>query len=392
MPIFSVEEIPPDPILKIPPLYRQDPRPCKLNLGVGAYRTEEGRPFLFSAVKEAEKHLFSQTLDKEYLPIEGDLTFLSLSQRLLFSEEETKNCVSVQTIGGSCALRLAADFLTRVGLKRLYLPDLTWPNHENILGNTLEIASYPYYDQETLSLQESALLDALAKMPKSSIVLLHGCCHNPTGVDPSASLWKKIAAIMQEKELLPLFDVAYQGFASSIEEDRSFLRPFIDSGQTFFVAYSYSKNMGLYGERIGHLTYFSKDKHTFLPVLSHFRRLVRKHYSSPCLHGARIVETVLENPQLTALWKEELTQAKGRIDKIRNLLAKELGERFSKKFEKICGQRGLFALFPLSAAQVERLQNDFAIYMPSSGRFSLAGLSEKTLPYFLEALSSVYPR
>lgn len=385
-----IKEIPADPILKITPLYLRDKNPHKLNLGVGAYRTAEGNPFLFSAVKEAEKRVFEKKLDKEYLPIDGDSEYLHLSQKLLFpNEKEQKNCISIQTIGGSSALRLGADFLSLAGLKLIYLPSLTWPNHENVLGNTLKIEHYPYYDKESFSLDEKAFLNALLQAPKHSIILLHGCCHNPTGVDPSFSLWEKIASITKEKDLVPLFDIAYQGLAHSIEEDRKFLVPFIESDQSFFITYSYSKNMGLYGERIGHFTYFSKDDTTFSPILSNLKRLVRKNYSSPALEGARLVKTVLEDPSLKALWQKELSQIKGRVDHIRLLLSEELSRKFSLSYQKVKEQKGLFALLPLSPKQVDLLQEQFSIYMPSSGRANLAGLSEQTIPYFLDALTKV---
>jgi aspartate aminotransferase len=316
-----VPQAPPDAILGISEAFKKDTDKRKLNLGVGAYRTAQGKPLVLDVVRTAEQRIAAdRSRDKEYAAIGGNTSFCSLSARLAFGANssvlrEKRNC-TVQTLSGTGSLRVGAEFLAKhYGVRVIYLPNPTWANHNKIFpAGGIEVRKYRYYLPKTRGLDYEGLIQDLSSAQEGSIVLLHACAHNPTGVDPTLDQWKGILQVVQRRRLLPFFDSAYQGFASgSLERDAAAVRLFADAGLELLLAQSYAKNMGLYGERVGALTVVSRDPGTVKRVESQLKQVIRAMYSSPPRHGAEIAELVLSDPQLYDAWKAEL---KGMADRI----------------------------------------------------------------------------
>lgn len=396
MPFFNdIPQLPDDPILGLPIAFAADPRPNKINLGIGAYKTAEGHPLVLKSVRKAESLLLQKNLPKDYLPIEGDADFLRCSLQLLFGSNsplwQTGRFFAAQSVGGASALRIGAEFLAKLVSKTVFISQPSWSNHKQIFERAgLNVGSYPYFDPHTFMLDFSGMCEAIKNMPPGSVILLHGCCHNPTGIDPSFEQWKELSNLIKKQQLIPFFDLAYQGFGRGLDEDAQAIRHFVNEGHEMLIAYSFSKNFGLYGERVGFLTVVCSSVDRVPKIASQIRSLIRGNYSNPPLHGARIVSTILKSPELTQEWKTELNNMCERVKEMRKaLIAALLVKGQNRNFSYMNQQIGLFSFTGLSPEQVQRLRKEKAIYMPNSGRINVAGLNTQNVSHVAEALLSV---
>ncbi len=383
----------PDPVLNLNVLFKNDTNPKKVNLGVGAFKTDKLEPWVLPSVRKAEKKIFESHLDHEYLPIEGCKLYNQLCLDLILgSSFKDKDRVSVlQTVGGTSALKVASDFLYSYGPKTIYISDPTWPNHKNIFSNVgLQVKTYPYYDIQSSEFLYDKFLKAIDEMEEASIILLHGACHNPTGVDPTIEQWKEIAERIKKKKLLPFFDSAYQGLAEGIQEDAFAIRYFADFFDEMVIASSYSKNFGLYGQRAGTLIFISKNSLQASHALSQLKNFARINYSNPPLYGSRIVKTILQDPDLKKEWESNVKEIRDRIKQMRYLFYTKLKDKApSYDFSSIVNQKGMFSFCGLKKEQVEQLINKYSIYLLGNGRISIAGLSTDNLDYTVDAIVSL---
>jgi aspartate/tyrosine/aromatic aminotransferase len=391
----QVPKAPLDPILGLTTLFLRDSRQQKINLGAGVYKTEDGKTPILSCVKQAERFLLEQEESKIYSPIEGDSLYLEKTARFVLGESLYDKHFSslglMQTVGGAGALRLGGDFLQKeVACTKCYLSNPTWPNHPALFTQSgLSVSSYPYYDFQKKEVDFEGMLAFLSEIPAKSVVLLHAGCHNPSGADLTRTQWRSLADLLLAKQLIPFLDAAYLGFDVSFEEDAFPIRLFASLGMEFLTAVSFSKNFSLYGERVGLLMVFSHET-SAANILSQLRVLARRTYSNPPLHGAKIVAKILQEPSLTELWKSELALMKDRIDTLRNLFVSRLSlETMQTDYSYLSKARGLFSFCNLSKQQVDRLQEEYAIYMPSDGRINIAGLSTLNVDYVVNALIAV---
>lgn len=379
--VFGHLELGPvDPILGTTIAWRNDKDPQKMNLGVGAYRTEEEKPYVFEVVKEVEKELFEELMsgkiNKEYLPIEGHAGFNECSKKLIFGENCTNlnNIVTVQSISGTGALRVAGEFLRKFIPSTIHVPRPTWATHHQIFANSgLKVAEYPYYNAKGRNFDSAGMLQYLHTLPSGSLVLLHAAAHNPTGVDPTQEQWRQIADVIKSKKLFPFFDTAYQGFASGcLQKDAYPIRLFNELGFQMVVAQSYAKNMGLYGERVGGLHVVCHNPKTAEKVLSQLKLIIRPMYSNPPQHGALIVHKVLSKKENYDKWAQELASVSKRIIEVRDLLRKKLEElKTPGTWEHITDQIGMFSYTGLNEKICETLINKYHVYMLKNGRISL---------------------
>jgi aspartate/tyrosine/aromatic aminotransferase len=390
---------PPDAILGLTDAFRKDPNPNKINLGVGVYKDATGNTPILASVKEAEFRLLKSEKSKTYLPIEGSPVFNSATQTLLFGSDHeiirNKRAATAQAPGGTGALRMAADTVARLmkGV-RVWISNPTWPNHPSVFQSAgLEVKIYPYFDANTNDVDFEAMMAVLSEIPAGDVVVLHGACHNPTGVDLTPGQWQKVAEVVAQRKLLPLVDFAYQGFADGIMEDAVGLHTIAKTGVEMLVANSYSKNFGLYNERIGALTMVAKDEEAAENLLSHVKLAIRANFSNPPAHGGAIVATVLNDPQLRAQWEVEVGEMRDRINGMRHLFVETLNEKgVERDFSFIARQRGMFSFSGLNPEQVKVLRDDYAIYIVGSGRISVAGLAESSMDYLCEAIAEVLAR
>lgn len=386
----TVEMAPPDPILGLNAAFKADPRSNKVNLSIGAYKTDDLQPLVLTAVRKAEQQILTEGMDKEYLSQDGNPEYVQQSVRLVFDTEQD-NIFGAQAPGGTAGVRLAGEFLAQIGSRVIYIPDPTWANHNQVFARAgLEVASYPYYDAERREFTKSRMIEAIKSIPSGSPILLHACCHNPTGLDPTPADWKALSAAIKVQGLLPVFDFAYQGFGRGIDEDAMAVRHFLVDGHQMLVANSYSKNFGLYGERIGGFYVVTPDTETAERVKSQVMRIIRANYSNPPLHGSRIIAAVLSSDTLREEWESELAVMRDRISGMRKALAERLNAGGSSiDFSFMYKQNGMFSYSGLSKAAVDRLREEYAIYMPTNGRLNVAGLSPKNLDYVVEAILAV---
>ena len=386
----TVEMAPPDPILGLNAAFKADPRSNKVNLSIGAYKTDDLQPLVLAAVRKAEQQILTEGMDKEYLSQDGNPEYVKRSIRLVFDAEQD-NIFGAQAPGGTAGVRLAAEFLAQIGSQTIYIPDPTWANHNQIFARAgLQVAVYPYYNPERKEFTKSGMVEAIESMPNGSPILLHACCHNPTGLDPAPADWKDISTAIKTQGLLPVFDFAYQGFGQGIDEDAMAVRHFVADGHQMLVANSYSKNFGLYGERIGGFYVVTPDAETAERVKSQVMRIIRANYSNPPLHGSRIIAAVLASDALRQEWESELAVMRKRISGMRQALAEGLNAGGSSvDFSFMYKQNGMFSYSGLSKDAVERLREEYAIYMPTNGRLNVAGLSPKNLDYVVEAILAV---
>ncbi|WP_350357269.1 amino acid aminotransferase [Paraburkholderia fungorum] len=390
-------DIPPhtgDPILGLLETFRTDPRPGKVNLGVGMYYDERGVIPVLDSIKQAEQRISSDTHARVYLPMEGDQAYRAAIAPLIFGDALASELMlsTIQTIGGSGALKVGADFLHRFFPDRsVWVPNPTWDNHIGIFeGAGFRIARYPYYDESTKGLAFEALLTSLTATEPGDIVLLHPCCHNPTGVDPSRAQWSAIVDLLDERKLLPFFDMAYQGFDKSNDDDAWVIRECAARGVDLLVSLSFSKTFSLYGERCGALSVTSRNQTTADNVLGQLKLAVRRNYSSPPTHGMKLITTVLSDSALRETWCRELDAMRARIHEVRSQLRQMLLElRPSGSYDYLVQQTGMFAYTGLSNAQVNALKDEYGVYAVGSGRICVAGLNADNLIRVARAISSV---
>ncbi|KAG0557674.1 hypothetical protein KC19_11G148700 [Ceratodon purpureus] len=391
----NVQQAPEDPILGVTVAYNKDPSPSKLNLGVGAYRTEEGKPLVLDVVKRAEQQLVAEkSRNKEYQAITGNQQFNKLSARLILGPDSpaiAKNCVAtVQALSGTGALRIGAEFLAAHYAKpQIFLPMPTWGNHNKIfpLGGVSQ-KPYRYYDPKTRGLDYEGMLEDLKAAPDGAVILLHACAHNPTGVDPTEEQWEGIRKVIRSKNQLPFFDCAYQGFASgSLDKDAYAVRSFVADGGECLISQSFAKNMGLYGERVGALNIVCRSAPVASRVDSQLKLVIRPMYSSPPVHGAAIAAAILEDGNLFKNWTVELKGMADRIISMRHQLYDALQERGTPgDWDHVLKQIGMFTFTGLNKSQVEFMTREYHIYMTSDGRISMAGLSSRTVPHLADAM------
>ena len=392
----QLDNAPPDAILGLTAAFKKDSNPDKINLGVGVYKDAEGNTPVLAVVKEAEKRLLEKETTKSYLPIDGSPEYHSVVQELLFGTGheiiQARRAVTAQTPGGTGALRVAGDFLRqKFPGTTIWLSDPTWANHANVFRAAgMDCKSYPYYDAEKKALAFDDMTRALRQVPKGDVVVLHACCHNPTGMDPDEAQWNTIAAIARECDWIPLLDFAYQGFGTGLEEDAAGLRAFLSPGQELFICSSFSKNFGLYRERVGALTVVADSEENALKAQGHVKRAIRANYSNPPAHGGAIVTTVLEDPALRKQWEAELATMRNRINGMRELFVKTLKEKGVKRdFSFITRQRGMFSFSGLNPDQVKTLREQYAIYIVGSGRINVAGMTEANMDRLCTAVAAV---
>ncbi len=392
----NVEMAPRDPILGLTEAYNADTRSDKVNLGVGVYYDDNGKIPLLAAVRAAEKQRLEAAPPRGYQPIEGPAAYNGAVQKLLFGKDAelvaSGRVVTAQALGGTGALKIGADYLKRLlPSATVYISDPSWENHRALFDAAgFKVETYPYYDAATRGVNFDAMKAALGKLPAGSIVVLHACCHNPTGADLSEAQWKEVVEACRASQLVPFLDIAYQGFADGIEPDAAAVRLFGASGLQFFVSSSFSKSFSLYGERVGALSIVTASKDEAARVLSQLKRVIRTNYSNPPTHGGAIVASVLNSPELRQMWEDELAGMRDRIRAMRTDLVEGLKKAgVTQDFSFIIKQRGMFSFTGLSAAQVEQLRNDAGIYAVSSGRICLAALNSRNIEYVAKAIAAV---
>jgi aromatic-amino-acid transaminase len=385
---------PRDPILGLTEAFNADPNPRKVNLGVGVYYDDEGKVPLLECVRRAESMLLAQAAPRAYLPIDGLPAYDRAVRELVFGADcpalKEGRIVTVQTLGGTGGLKVGADLLRRIAPQAgLWISDPTWENHRGLFENAgFTVGTYPYYDDHTHGLKFEGMLAALRALPAGSIVLLHACCHNPTGMDLSAEQWKRVLDEVVSRGLTPFLDFAYQGFAEGIEADGAAVRSFARAGIPLLVSSSFSKSLSLYGERVGSLSVVAQSADEAERVLSQLKRLVRTNYSNPPTHGGRVAAAVLTTPELRSRWEQELGHMRERIREMRRELVKKLRERVpARDFSFIERQRGMFSYSGLSREQVVRLREEFAIYAIESGRICVAALNTKNIDYCADSIA-----
>jgi aromatic-amino-acid transaminase len=395
-PFSEVTLAPADPILGLTEAFVADKNPNKVNLGVGVYQDGRGKVPVLSVVRDAERRWYEKEDSKAYLPIDGLATYRQEVQNLLFGRDSTLakegRLVTAQALGGTGALKLGADFLRRfLPASELYISQPSWENHRAVFEAAgFTVKEYAYYAPKTHGLDFNGMRDALNALPPNAIVLLHACCHNPTGVDLSPAQWQEVVEIVKARSLVPFVDFAYQGFGEGIDEDAVAVRAFAASGVSFLVASSFSKSFSLYRERVGALCFVTKDAEEAKRVTSQLKRVVRTNYSSPSSHGAQVVALVLADPELRTRWDAEVAEMRNRIQSMRHLFVQRLAERGIKRdFSFIAQQKGMFSYSGLELDAVRRLRSDFGIYIVDSGRICVAAMNESNLGPITEAIAKV---
>ena len=385
-----------DPILSLNEAFQKDPRADKVNLSIGIYFDDAGRIPVLDCVRQAEAALLAESTPKSYLPIEGSAAMRGAVQHLLFGAGHealaSGRVATLQTVGSSGGLKVGADFIKRwLPASGVWVSDPTWDNHRAMFeGASVAVHTYPYYDAGTGGLKFEALLQTLRGLPSRSVVLLHACCHNPTGVDLTRAQWEALIPVLRERELLPFLDLAYQGYGDGIEEDAFAVRALASAGLTFFVANSFSKSMSVYGERAGALSVVCASAAEAELVLGQLKATVRRNYSSPPIHAAGIVSRVLGEPALRAAWEADVTAMRTRIQAMRRSLHAVLqAKRPGRDFGYFLTQRGMFSYTGLSAAQVDRLREEFGVYLVRSGRLCVAGLNTGNVERTAVAMAAV---
>ncbi|MEO8488022.1 MAG: amino acid aminotransferase [Betaproteobacteria bacterium] len=392
----AVDLAPRDPILGITEAFNADTRANKVNLGVGVYTDEHGKVPLLECVKRAEVEMTAQALPRTYLPIDGLAAYDKAVQGLLFGADSeivaSGRACTVQTLGGTGGLRIGADFLRRFAPgAQVWISDPSWENHRALFEAAgFTVNQYPYYHAATHGLDFDGMIRALESAPEGHIVVLHTCCHNPTGVDPTADQWEKILAAVRRRGLIPFLDLAYQGFGDSIDADGSVLRRFAETPGPLLVASSFSKSFSIYGERVGALSLVTSSRDEANRALSQLKRIVRANYSNPPVHGGKIVATVLTSPELHALWDKELAGMRDRIKRMRKLLVDRLHARVpGADFSFMLRQRGMFSYSGLTKPQVEKLRGEHSVYAIDTGRICVAAINEQNVDRVADAVAAV---
>jgi len=395
----SVEMAPRDPILGLTEQFIADPNPAKVNLGVGVYFDDQGKLPVLACVAAAEKELLAAPKAKGYLPIDGIAAYDKAVQGLVFGADSEAvragRVATVQALGGTGGLKVGADFLKRLrpGVKVL-ISDPSWENHRALFANAgFEVESYPYYDPVTRGIRFDAMLAALQAAAPGTIVVLHACCHNPTGCDLVPAQWEQVAAACAARDLVPFLDLAYQGFGEGIQEDGAAVRCFLAHGLSFFVSTSFSKSFSLYGERVGALSVVCGSAEQAARVLSQLKIVIRSNYSTPPTFGAQVVATVLTTPALRAMWEEELAGMRQRIRVTREqLVARLRAAGVTDELDYITRQKGMFSYSGLGKEQMQRLRNEFGVYGLDSGRICVAAINSRNIDAVVAALAQVMRR
>ncbi len=395
-PLAAVELAPRDPILGLTELYVADTSPSKVNLGVGVYYDDNGKVPLLQCVSRAEQQLVAAASPRAYLPIDGLPAYDKAVAQLVFGAQspliKDGRVVTLQTLGGTGALKVGADFLRRICPDaQVWISNPSWENHRGLFENAgFTVNNYPYYDASTHGIDFKGMTDCLSGLPAGSVVVLHACCHNPTGVDPSSEQWAQIAEIVKKRNLIPFMDIAYQGFGESTEADAHSVRLFSGKMSPVFVANSFSKSFSLYGERVGGLSIVTQDADESSRTLSQLKRIVRTNYSNPPTHGGLIVATILNDEKLRALWETELAAMRERIRQMRDALDRGIRQRLPRAdFSFVKLQRGMFSYSGLNKDQVRRLREEYSVYAIESGRICVAALNSKNIDYVADAISRV---
>ena len=397
MSLFSaVEMAPRDPILGLNEAFNADTRTSKVNLGVGVYCNEEGRIPLLRAVVEAETIRVAQHASRGYLPIDGIAAYDQAVQKLLFGAESpllaAGRVITTQAVGGTGALKIGADFLKQLQPGAVVaISDPSWENHRALFETAgFPVQNYRYYDAASHDVNRAGMLEDLNALPAGSVVVLHACCHNPTGVDLTAADWQNVLDLVKAKGLIPFLDMAYQGFGDGIDEDAAAVRLFAESGLSFFVSSSFSKSFSLYGERVGALSVITQSKDESARVLSQVKRVIRTNYSNPPTHGATIAAAVLNSPELRAMWEEELAEMRLRIRGMRLQMVELLSKKApGRDFSFVARQRGMFSYSGLTVEQVARLRTEFGIYALDTGRICVASLNQRNIEAVTDAIVQV---
>jgi aromatic-amino-acid transaminase len=397
MSLFSaVEMAPRDPILGLNEQFNADSNPNKVNLGVGVYYDDNGKLPLLQCVQAAEKQMMDKPAARGYLPIDGIAAYDAAVQKLVFGADsepvKSKRVATVQALGGTGGLKIGADFLKKVNPNaKVLISDPSWENHRALFtqaGFTVEI--YPYYDAAKRGINFDGMLTALDAAPAGTIVVLHACCHNPTGYDITPAQWDQVIAAVKARKLVPFLDMAYQGFAQGIAEDGAVVGKFVASGLDFFVSTSFSKSFSLYGERVGGLSVLCENADEAARVLSQLKIMIRTNYSNPPTHGGQVVATVLNTPQLRAQWEQELAEMRQRIKQMRQAMVEKLkAAGVTRDMSFIAQQVGMFSYSGLTKPQMERLRSEFGVYGTDTGRMCVAALNSKNIDYVCQAIAKV---
>ena len=390
-PLAAVPMAPADPILGVTEAFVADANPKKVNLGVGVYTDDNGKIPLLECVRHAESERLKTAPPRGYLPIDGLPAYDKAVQELVFGSQE-KNIVTVQALGGTGGLKLGADFLKHVNPRaEVWISEPSWENHRQLFEAAgFTVKSYAYYEPTTRGLDFAGMERALNGIPAGSVVVLHACCHNPTGVDLDKDRWGTVLEIVRLRGLVPFLDLAYQGFAEGLDEDAHAARLFARAMSPVFVSSSFSKSFSLYGERVGALSVVTASPEEAMRVLSQIKRIVRTNYSNPPTHGGEIVATVLNNPQLRSLWDREVGAMRERIKDVRKRLVDKIHARVPEAdFSFVLKQRGMFSYSGLSKEQVRRLREEYSIYTIETGRICVAALTSKNVEYVADAIAKV---
>jgi len=394
--LASVQMAPKDPILGVTETFNADKNPHKVNLGVGIYYGSDGKVPLLECVRKAETMLAEKSAPRSYLPIDGLPAYDKAVRELVFGADSPavaeNRVITVQALGGTGGLKIGADFLRKLLPQApVWISDPSWENHRALFENAgFTVNTYPYYDAATHGLNFAGMLQSLKSCAPGSVVVLHACCHNPTGVDLSGSQWAQVIDVVVSRGLMPFVDIAYQGFGDGIDADGEVVRLFAKAGCPVFVSNSFSKSFSLYGERVGALSVVASDSAEAARVLSQMKRVVRTNYSNPPTHGGQIVATVLNSPELRALWEKELGQMRDRIRDMRRQFVEKLKVRAPKHdFDFVIKQRGMFSYSGLSKDAVDRLREEFSVYAIDTGRICVAALNPNNIDHVTDAIAKV---
>ncbi|MBA4715123.1 MAG: aspartate/tyrosine/aromatic aminotransferase [Chloroflexi bacterium] len=392
----TITEAPKDPILGLTEEFKSDKNPKKVNLSVGVYQDDNSKTPTFESVTLAEKKLIDINSSKTYKPIDGDSIFLRETLKLVLGEslysKFISNTFGFNTPGGTGALKLASDFLYNFSSKsKVWLSNPTWPNHGPVFNSSgFEIKNYDYFDKNNNKIDFKKMIDSISSIPENDIIVLHGCCHNPTGADMNKDQWAEITKLIKKKNLITVCDFAYQGLGDGVEEDAAGVRNLINELDNLIICSSYSKNFGLYSERVGCLIYHTKNLNNYSAVQSNFKKVARTIYSNPPSHGSDIVKTILSDDFLRKIWMENLDNAKNRIIDMRNsLITNLIYENCSRNFDFIANQKGMFSFTGLTENEVAQLKEKFSIYIVKSGRINVAGITSSNVKYIAKAISGV---
>lgn len=392
-----LKAVPGDPLLALIVAHQQDPNPKKIDLGVGVYKDDHGRTPILESVKKAEARMVEQEETKAYLGVYGAADFAPLIQNLLLGQDseiiKQGRIASTQTPGGTGALKVAADFISaNLAGARLFVSDPTWGNHTSIFNSAgVEVIEYPYYDPQTNDVRFDDMMAFLdAEMKQGDVLLLHACCHNPTGVDLKLEHWHRLTDFVNERDVLPLVDAAYQGFGDGLDADMAGLRYMAERVSSMLIANSFSKNFGIYRDRCGGLSVIAESADEANNAFSIIGQAIRANYSMPPAHGATVVFTIMNDPELRALWEQEVTAMRNRINDLRTKLVQKLAASgVSKDFSFIEKQRGMFSYSGLTLEQVRTLRSEYSIYIADTGRMSVAGISDDNIDYLCESIAKV---